>query len=252
MDIILPDNVFTRVLSSCLIEEFRSKISFLSSSHITQKVINVNPSIGLIPAMDLLNHKDLFVSSKLGVSFEGALCNSYLYYQKEKRAIDKLNLFGDISSQDVLLSKILFKEIYGSDIQIEITTHLEKPEKRNLLIAGDENFAEERFRGGISFSESMIETLSLPFVNYVFVSNEKEELENFINKIDKIDSLIYNKIENGNFDKEISRASEEYIRSNISSLILKFDEQDVEGINQLLRLPYFHGIVSDIVEIKYV
>lgn len=252
MDIILPNNVFTRVLSSCLVEEFKSKISFLSSSQITQNVLKTNSSIGLIPVMDLLNHPNLFVSSKFGISFEGALCNTYLYYQKKQISVGKLVLYGDISSQEAILSQILFKEMYGSDIQIEITTHLDKQENRNLLITGDENFVEERFKNGISFSESIIETISIPFVNYVFVSNEKEELENFINKIDKIDSLIYNKIENGNFDKEISRASEEYIRSNISSLILKFDEQDVEGINQLLRLPYFHGIVSDIVEIKYV
>jgi hypothetical protein len=252
MKIILPDNVFTRVLSSCLIEELKSKISFFPSSHITQKLMNVNPSIGLIPVMDLLNHKDLFVSSKLGVSFEGGLCNSYLYYQKGQRAIEKLTLFGDISSQDAVLSRILFKEMYGTNIQIEITTHLDKPEKRNLLIAGDENFVEEKFKEGISFSESMIETLSLPFVNYVFVSNEKETLESFIKNIEGTSSMVYSKIEEGNFDKKISPASEEYIRSNISSLILKFDEQDIEGINQILRLPYFHGIVSDIVEIKYV
>jgi hypothetical protein len=39
---------------------------------------------------------------------------------------------------------------------------------------------------------------------------------------------------------------------NISSLILKFDEQDVEGIKQVLRLPYFHGLISDIVEVKFI
>ena len=142
--------------------------------------------------------------------------------------------------------------MYRSDIQVEISTHLNKPESRNLLIAGDENFVEEKFNEGISFAESMVETLSFPFVNYVFASNEKEILENFIKEIDEIDSLVYNKIEEGNFDKKISQASEEHIRSNISSLVLKFDDQDVEGINQILRLPYFHGIVTDIVEIKYI
>ena len=98
----------------------------------------------------------------------------------------------------------------------------------------------------------MVETLSLPFVNYVFASKEKEELENFVKEIKDIDSLVYSRIEKGSFDKKISQASEEYIKTNIASLILKFDEQDVEGINQVLRLPYFHGIVSDIVEVKFV
>lgn len=252
MKIILPDNVFIRVLSSCFVEEFRSKVLFLPSSQIIQNTINVSPSIGLIPVMDLLNHKDLFVSSGLGVSFEGALCNSYLYYQKEQKSVKTLTLFGDISSQEAVLSKILFKEMYRSDVQVEIAANLDKQKERNLLIVGDENFVDERFRKGISFSESMIETLSVPFVNYIFASKEKEELENFIKEIKDIDNLVYNRVEKGNFDKKISQASEEYIRLNISSLILKLDEQDVEGINQMLRLPYFHGMVSDIIEVKFV
>jgi hypothetical protein len=252
MSIILPNNVFTRVLSSCLIEKFKSEVAFFPSSQITQNIIKVKSSIGLIPVLDLLSHKDLFVSSKLGMSFEGALCNSYLYYLKGQKSVEVLTLYGDISSQEAVLSKILFKEIYGSDIKIEVAAHLDEPEERNLLIVGDENFVGERFKKGISFSESMIETLSLPFVNYVFASNDKKVLDSFIKKISRIDSLVYNKVEKGNFDKKISHASEEYIRSNISSLILKFDDQDIEGINQILRLPYFHGIISDIVEVKYV
>ena len=252
MNIILPDNIFSRIISSCLSAEQLKQISFLPSSQITQSIINVDSSVGLIPVMDLLTHKDLFVSSKLGISFEGTLCNSYLYYQGEQRSVEKLTLYGDISSQEAVLSRILFKEMYGSDIQIEITTHLDKQESRNLLIGGDENFVKERLSKGISFAESMIETFSFPFVNYVFASKEKEVLGNFIKEIKNIDSLVYNKVEKGNFDKKISQASEEYIKSNISSLVLKFDDQDVEGINQILRLPYFHGIVTDIVEIKYI
>jgi hypothetical protein len=252
MNIILPDNIFARIISSCIPNRTVKQISFLPSSQITQKIINEDSSIGLIPVMDLLSHKDLFVSSKFGISFEGTLCNSYLYYLRNERSFEKLTLYGDISSQEAILSKILFKEMYGSEIQIEISAHLNNPENRNLLIVGDENFADERFNKGISFAESMVETLSLPFVNYVFASKGKEVLENFIKEVKNIDSFVYKKVEKGNFDKKISQASGEYIKTNISSLILKFDEQDVEGIKQVLRLPYFHGIVSDIVEVKFV
>jgi predicted solute-binding protein len=252
MNIILPDNIFARIISSCFHGELAKQISFLPTSQVTQTIINTDLSVGLIPVMDLLNHKDLFVSSKFGVSFEGALCNSYLYYLGEEKSFEKLSLYGDISSQEVILLKILFKELYGIDIQIEISTHLNNPENRNLLIVGDENFVRERFNKGISFAESMVETLSLPFVNYVFASKEKEELENFVKEIKDIDSLVYSRIEKGNFDKKISQTSEEYIKTNIASLILKFDEQDVEGIKQVLRLPYFHGIISDIVEVKFI
>jgi hypothetical protein len=33
---------------------------------------------------------------------------------------------------------------------------------------------------------------------------------------------------------------------------LDFAQNDIEGINQLLRLPYYHRIIDDIVEVKFV
>lgn len=251
MDIILPNNVFTRVLSVCFPDDLKSKITFLPLSQITQSIESDNSLIGLIPVMDLLKHKDLNVSGKYGISFEGSLCNSYIYYSK-KESFDKIGLAGDVSSQEAILFKIVSKEMYGNDIGIEIITDLNKAVDKNLLIIGDENFINEKFLKGISFSEIMVDTLSLPFVNYVFASSNKETLENFIKNLDGVETLFYNKIEEDRFDNNISSASEEYIRSNISSFVFKFDEQDREGITQIIRLPYFHGMVKDIVEVKFV
>ena len=250
MNIILPNNVFTRVLSSCFPEE--TKIKFLPSSQITQKIENDNSSIGLIPVMDLLNHKDLFVSNKFGISFESSLCNSYIYYNSQENSINRIALAGDISSQEVILSKILFKEVYGSDIEIEIITDMNKSKNKNLLLVGDDNFIDDKFTKGISFSEIFVDALSIPLVNYLFASTNREELENLIKKLNDVDNLFYSTIENGNFDKKFSTASEEYIKKNISSFIFKFDEQDREGVEQILRLPYFHGITKDIVELKLI
>jgi len=252
MNIILPNNIFTRVLSSCLPDDLKSKINFLPSSQITQSIEQDNSAVGLIPVMDLLKHKDLNISGKYGISFEGSLCISYIYYSKDEKFINKVGLAGDVSSQEVILSKILFKELYGSDIEIEIITDLKKAGDKNLLILGDENFNDERFLKGISFAEIMIDTFSLPFVNYIFTSAEKQELENFIKSLEGIESLVYDRFEEKRFDSKISLASEEYVRSNISSFVFKFDAQDKEGIEQMLRLPYFHGMVNDIVEVKFI
>jgi hypothetical protein len=253
MNVYFPDNVFTRVLTSCLPEEIKSKIKFLPSAQITQSISDDKSSIGLIPVMDLLRHKDLFVSAGYGISFEESLCNSYIYYSSDEKEINKISLAGDVSSQEVILSKILFKEMYGSDIEIEILTSLDKAEGKNLLIAGDDNFKGDRFRKGISFSEIFVDTLSLPFVNYIFASSDKEALEGFEKKLEGIETFIYNKFEES---QEVSplrgdKEGADYIRLNISSFIFKFDEQDRVGIDQILRLPYFHGIVKDIVEVNF-
>ncbi|HSP88599.1 MAG TPA: hypothetical protein VLN45_10730 [Ignavibacteriaceae bacterium] len=259
MNLFLPNNIYTRVLTNCFTENLKSKIIFLPAAQITQKVESDNSSIGLIPVMDLLKHGNLNVSGKYGISFEGSLCNSYIYYlpagtpiSKDENSISKIGLAGDVSSQEVILSKIIFKEMYGSDLGIEIITDLDKVQEKNILLIGDENFHNERFLKGISFSEIMVDSLSLPFVNYIFASKNKEILEDFIKNLNNVQLLFYNKIEEGKFDYKISSASEEYIRSNISSFVFEFNEQDREGINQVLRLPYFHGLVNDIVEVKFV
>jgi len=253
MSIYLPNNIFTRLLTSCFPEEVKSKVKYLPSAQLTQNILNDSASSGLIPVMDLLRHKELFISPKYGISFEESLCNSYIYYNSKEKEVDKIALAGDVSSQEVILSKILFKEIYGTDIEIEILTDINKIKEKNVLIVGDENFKEERFKKGISFSEVMVETLSLPFVNYIFASPDREALQALEKHLEGIQDKFYNRVEEGNFDFPQPGKIEGtiYFQSNISSLIIEFDKQDAEGIEQLLRLPYFHSIVNDIVEINF-
>ncbi len=251
MSIYFPNNIFTRVLASCLLET--EKIKFSASAQIIHNILADKSSVGLIPVMDLLRHKDLFVSAKYGISFEESLCNSYIYYNSKEKEINKISLTGDVSSQEVVLSKILFKEMYGSEVEIEILTNAEKAEDKNVIIIGDDNFSGERYKKGISFSEVMIDTLSLPFVNYVFASTEKETLELFEKQLEGIQTKFYNMAEDGTYlSEDREEILSRHFKENISSVVLKLDIQDREGIEQILRLPYFHGIVKDIVEVKFV
>jgi hypothetical protein len=252
MNIFLPNNVFTRVIVSCLPAAVKDSVSFDPSVQITQKILNSRDTAGFIPAMDLINHRELFVSSKFGLSFEQSLCNSYLYYASSQKDINSITLSGDVSAQEVILSKILFKEIYNSDVKIEIITELEKAENRNFLLVGDDNFINGRFLQGISFSEEVIDTLSVPYVNYVLASTNEKLIKESHQIFNGIDLKIYDIIEQGKFDSFIETRSEEYIKSNISSLIINFDEQDIEGIKSLLQLPYYHGMIKDMVEVKFV
>jgi hypothetical protein len=252
MKLFSPSNIFTEILSQSLSSDLSGQIIFKPSSLITSEIKNHIKSIGLIPTMDLLKNDDLYVSKEHGISFESSLCNSYIYFKPEQKDIIEFSLFGDISSLEVILSKILFKEIYNSEIKIEILTNEQKLQNKNLVITGDKNFEDERFVSGISFSEEIIESLSLPFVNYVFASTDKEIIEDFNEKLIGISNLVYTNVEDYKFGKNLSNRAKEYIKSNISSLILDFEISDIEGINQLLRLPYYHGIVNDIIEVKFV
>ena len=252
MKLVLPSNIFTDLLTNSLEPAQKKEIIFNPSSLITSEIKKYENCAGLIPTLDLLKNTDLYVSKKYGIAFEGNLCNSYIYFKPGVKNVEEFSLFGDVSSLEVILSKILFKEIYNADIKIEILTHEKKLQDKNQVIIGNKNFEDERCFSGISFSEEVIESLSLPFVNYVFASRDKNVLEELNDKLKNIGSKIYKNAERFDFGKNMTKKTKEYIKKNISSLIIDLELNDIEGINQLLRLPYYHGIVNDIVEVKFV
>lgn len=230
-------------------EELRNNLSFQPASSISAALDKEKNSIGLIPALDILNHRELVVSRKYGISFEGSLCNTYIYFSKN-RSVKSLNIAGDVSSSEVILSRILFKEIYNLEVEAALSASLAR-ENNNLIIAGNQNFYDDRLFDGISFSEEMIELLSLPYINYVLASQDNElikELEPVL--VEKIPDVY------DTFDKleqyfSFSEKTFGYVKQNVSSLVLELDDQDMEALNQLILLPYFHGVIKEIIEPKF-
>jgi hypothetical protein len=256
MKFYLPQNVFTEVFTKDLTG---FNINFSPTSLIIRKIKEIPDSIGFIPVTDLINNRDLFVSKSKGISFESTLCNTYIYYtsqqkdnQVEENKLREVNLTGDISTAEVILSKILFKEIYDTEVEVKIWKDIDKIKTDNLIITGDDNFKDERFKSGISFSETIIDTLNIPYVNYVIASPSRELIEKTNNSLENIGNLVYNRIEEGDFGNSLSRSSKNYIMENVSSLVIDFEENDIEGINQLIKLPYYHGMVDDIFDINFV
>jgi predicted solute-binding protein len=249
MRIYFPNNVFSRLLTAVIAEE-ESKEFFLEPSAILSKKLNEDPhSAALIPTLELITNKDLFVSKFVGISFEGPLSNSFIYYESGLKEIEKINLAGDISSMDVILSKIIFKELYDSDIEIAIQTKLDDKISGNYLIAGDENFNNARFEKGISIAEEVIDLISAPFVSYVLASNDQQVLEEYSSKLlPFLDKIKYNNSLTDNYNLK----SSEFIKENFNSITYKLEEQDIAGINELLQLPYYHGLIKDLIEVNFV
>ena len=173
-----------------------------------------------------------------------------IFFIPKTESLKLLNVSGDVSSLEVILSKILFKEIYNSDIEVSLSTSMSK-ENNNLLLVGEQNFYNDRLFDGISFSEEIIEMLSVPFVNFILASRNEELIKRTEPELLKIIPEVYDSFNSIEKYYSFSEKTLKYIKENISSLVLEFDEQDIEGINQLIRLPYFHGIVKDIFEVKF-
>jgi predicted solute-binding protein len=250
MRIYFPDNVFSRLITA-VIDEEESKEFFFEPSSILSKKLNDDPhSAALLPTLELITNKELFVSKSVGISFESPLSNSFIYYEPGLKEIANIKLAGDISSMEVILSKIIFKELYDSDIEIAIQTKLEAKISGNYLIAGDENFNNARFEKGISIVEEVIEIISAPFVNYVLASNDKNLIEEYSSKLlPVLDKIEYN---NSSIPDNFNLKSSKFIKENFNSINYKVDEQDITGINELLKLPYYHGLIKDLIEVNFV
>jgi hypothetical protein len=251
MKIISPDNYFAKLFFHNFDMGIKDNILYKPSSLLIAELLKSENSIALIPVTDLIRNKDLYISRSFGLSFEGGLSNSYIYYGSGGKNITGLNLSGDVSSCEVILSKILFKELYNTDIEIILNSSSGFDDDKNYIISGDMNFREDLFIKGFSFAEEIVELINLPYINYVFASQDPEVIREFnvlanapvnkflVNSLDAIKEIIPPNIQ-------------EYFAANLSGLIFNYNEQDIEGIEQVLRLPYFHGIITDIIVLNLV
>lgn len=251
MKIISPNNYFAKLFFHNFEMGIKDNIRFTSSSLIMAELLKSENSIALIPVADLIRNKDFHISRSFGLSFEGGLSNSYIYYGRDSKNVAELNLSGDVSSCEVILSKILFRELYNTEIEIVLKTSAGFEDDKNYIITGDMNFNEDLFIRGFNFVEEVVELINLPYVNYVFASKDPELLKEF----NSLATSPVNKFLENSEDaiKEIIPLNiQEYFAANLSSLIFKYNEQDLEGIEQVLRLPYFHGIITDIIVLNLV
>jgi hypothetical protein len=227
------------------------EFEFVPSSLIAKRISNEKDTVGLIPTMDLLSNKDLFISSEIGISFNALLSNAYIHFKEEQETIEELFLRGDVTSNEVILSKLLFKEFYDVEVKTTLLNREVSDFKDNILVIGDENYEKEIFLNGLSFAEEIIELISAPYVNFVLAAESKEILKDFNLKYKS--SLAKGHADN--FDDlfpDFPQTSLDFLSVNIQHLIFDFEEQDLEGIKQLLQMPYYHGMIKEITDVKFV
>jgi hypothetical protein len=150
------------------------------------------------------------------------------------------------------LAKILFSENYGVDIQLSFEKINGGLSGKNRILVGDRNFIENNLVSGISFTEEIIELISAPYVNFVFASDSENALKKFHSKYKKIISML-NPVEVFEKSEEsIISSSNNYLSENLQHIVYDFDKQDLEGVKQLLQLPFYQDIIKDMIDVKFV
>ena len=248
--LILPENIFSKIFLSELDVNENIEIEYLPSALISKTIASKEGTIGLIPSLDLLSFKDLFVSSEIGISFNALLSNSYIHFKEGQETIEKIFLKGDVTANEIILSKILFKEFYDVDVSPSLVTddtHIDD----NILIVGDENYTGELFLKGLSFSEEIIELIDLPYVNFLLAGSSEEILKQFCN-MHRNDFLNGHKNDLNALLNNLPASSLDFINVNLQHIVFDFEDQDLEGVKSLLQLPYYHGVIKDMIDVKYV
>jgi hypothetical protein len=253
MKLFMPSNIYSKILISFLEKNNQHEIILKDSSLLSKELENDREAVALIPSLDLINHRELFVSGKSGISFDGTLSNSYFYLtENEERTLGKILLRGDVSLNEIILTKILFEERFSSEVEIVLDTHKVPDGSQNTLVVGDENFSLWDYNSSISFSDQLAELLDFPYVNFIFVSSSREALAKLETTLLDIDTFFEENIDvilDGiNTTEEIKL----YVKENLGSVYFEMTSNEKEALNEMVKLVYYHGILDDIFEIKFI
>lgn len=251
MKITIPKNIFTGLFVYSLPDKLKENIDVKASSMIVKALENDETDVAFIPSCDLLNHNDLFVSEKIAVSFDGNLGNSYVYFSGDKK-IDDISLFGDISSNEIILTIILFSENYNSDVKINLKTNNQNIDELNCIVVGDDNYFNGYFKRGISFADEFSQFLDYPYVNFVLASKNKKNIIELQKNIADLDAKIEDNLNDFLQLLNMSHENNAFIIDNFNSVYFELTQNEINGLNEMLRYPYLKGIIDDIVEVKFV
>jgi len=252
MKLIIPNNIFATLFVLSLGENKRLEIEVKEASLITNELKSDETAIGLIPSLDLINNNHLFVSGRMGVGFEGLLSNAYVHYSSGNDEIDSVLLKGDISTNEVILSKIIFKEIYHiqPEFSIDMSEHL--VDQNSYLVVGSENWLNGNYQKGTSFSEQVSELIEYPYINFIFASQSESVIKKFNSKYEHVTADILTKLEENLIKIGLSTEVNEFIKDSINSTYFNFLESENQALSELLKLAYYHQIYDDIFDVKFV
>ncbi|PID62660.1 MAG: hypothetical protein CR986_00875 [Ignavibacteriae bacterium] len=252
MKLVIPNNIFATLFVLSIDENEKPEIEINDSALITLNLINSEENkIGLIPTLDLIDNRDLFVSGKLGIGFEGLLSNAYNYFGKNDN-LNTIHLTGDITKNEVILNKIIFSERYGIEPEIKLDSSPKFDEAKNYLMVGNKNWEEDRYNKGLSFSEQIAEFLEFPYINFVFASKDEELMKEFNKKYQEINSRILTNLDENLSKISLNKSLNKIVKNEISSIYYDLTNHEIEAIDELFKLIFYHQIIEHLFDVKFV
>lgn len=251
MKLIIPQNIYSAIFAMSLPDELKKNIEVKPSSVICNELEKDSNAIGLMPSMDIYKHKDLFVSSKLGISFDGVLSNTYIYFEPEQLSFNDLFLRGDVSTNEIILSKILFTEKYAQDVNLVLDTSPVDFDNRNYIVVGNENLDFNPVDKGMSFADQIASLIEYPYVNFVIASKNQGNIIELEHTLTSLDKKIEDNIEKYLSKIDISDNLYDSIVAELNSVYFEITENEKEALYELIKLPFYKGIFEEIIDVKF-
>ncbi|MCP5061495.1 MAG: hypothetical protein GY936_03420 [Ignavibacteriae bacterium] len=252
MNLIIPNNIFTALFALCAKGKQELNLIIKESSLITRELLAVENSVALIPSLDLIQHKDLYISKNYAITFTDELSNAYLYFSSESEALNSLHLKGDVSSNEVILSKIILKEKFDLSPDISLYTSENLLSDSTYLISGSNNWIDNKFEKAASFSEYISESLDAPYINFVLAAKDEQVLKDFTATLDKLNPILENRIDSFLENLDYSDIATHFIKEAIATISFDITEDDNFALNELLQLVYFHKVYDEMIDVKFV
>ena len=252
MRLLLPDNFYAKIFSYLFPSLSERDISYYPSASLGRFLDEDKADLALIPSMDLLTYPSFFVSGRTAVSFDGALSNSYFYFLKQIRMVKEVFLRGDVSKNEAILTKIIFSEQFDSNVDIVLDSKPFDLNSKNYLVCGDENLRTGNYDVGLSMADQVSDLIDAPYVNYILVSKEQEILKEFTKGITGLDKFLEDNFEVITKKLDYSQSAVQNIKENINSIYFDMTENEKKALTDLIRLPYFTGLMEDIHDINFV
>lgn len=252
MTLALPQNIYAAIFGLALPAELQAGLKVYPSSMISGKILEDEVDAGLMPSFDLLKHHELHISKKIAISFDGLASNAQMHFMPGQNKFENIYLHGDVATNEIILSKILFKEMFGEEIKIHLDTEEITQDEKNYIIVGNDNLDEQFLNKGVSFSDQVAEMIDYPYTNYVVASKKSEVITELNILLKNLDKHVEDNIQKYLAKMDLGEDVNEYIQRNLSSVYYEMTNNEVSGLGELLKLPYLHGMIEEVHELNYV
>ncbi len=242
------DNIYTRLLFSA-ITNAEIKVTFMQNNSLQKAFSDNLYDLYLLPSLEITQTNNLFVSKKIGIAFDGFLSPDYIFYSQSEN-LKKMNLIGDYSMNEIILSKVVFREVFAQEIEIIIEKNTNTND--NLIVCGNSNFTQNKFEKGDSLSELISNYLDAPYLKYIFVSKSKEPIVKINQFAEIIGEKEFADITKNEYFIEFSENVLEILKSEWDSIYFSLTDLEIDAFEEFRKIPFYYGLADEMKELAFI